>query len=111
MPRIFSITRLRPVRPAWICSRLFPLLVAVAILLLQSPATAQTTSGTSATGNTLFNSTFNCHSCHIAASAPRFNAINAGGHIAYANTQGMGGTGGTAQNYADIAAYLATMKP
>ena len=109
MPRIFSITRLRPVRPAWICSRLFPLLVAVAILLLQSPATAQTTSGTSATGNTLFNSTFNCHSCHIAASAPRFNAINAGGHIAYANTQGMGGTGGTAQNYADIAAYLATL--
>lgn len=108
MPRICSITRLRPVRPAWICSRLFLLFVAVATLLLQTPATAQTTSGTIATGNTLFNSTFNCHICHTVGSPNRFNAIDAGGHIAYANARGMGGTAGSAQNFADIAAYIAS---
>ena len=84
-------------------------LLVLAALVCVFPANAQTTIGDATTGNTLFNSTFNCSGCHAANAANRFNAINAGGHIAYANTQGMGGSAGTAQQYADIAAYLATL--
>ena len=81
------------------------------LVLTANDGRAQTTTGTAATGNTLFNATFNCLSmgCHSASTANRFNAINAGGHISYANSQGMGGTAGTAQQYADIGAYLATL--
>ena len=65
-------------------------LLVLAALVCAAPAFAQTTSGTIATGNTLFNTTFNCHNCHTANSANRFNAIDAGGQISYANSQGMG---------------------
>ena len=80
----------------------------IGLLMTIGGAEAQTTTGTAGTGSTLFSTTFNCHLCHAANSSNRFNAINAGGHIAYANSKGMGGTVGTAQQFADIAAYLAT---
>ena len=72
-------------------------------------ASAQTTTGTAVTGQTLFG-TKGCSVCHAATGVTKANAINAGGHISHANTQMMGGQAdSTGTQYNDIAAYFATL--
>ena len=79
------------------------------LLLLTVPVAAQTTSGNSSTGLSLFTSK-SCSNCHVATGPTKANAMNAGGHIAHANTQGMGGQAdSTGTQYNDIAAYFATL--
>lgn len=81
----------------------------VSLLVMALPAVAQTTSGNAMTGQSLFTSK-GCAVCHTASGATKANAINAGGHIAHANTQFMGGQAdadGTQFNH--IAAYFATL--
>lgn len=84
---------------------------ALGCLLLAFNAPAQTTSGNSGTGLTLWNN--NCVGCHGASSTgipAAKNAANAGGIIAYAIGQGMTGPlPGGSTDYNDIAAYLATL--
>ena len=77
------------------------------LLLLTAPVAAQTTIGNSTTGSGLWTSK-GCVGCHAASTPSKANAINSGVHIAYAISQGMPGTPGTTQEYADLAAYLAT---
>ena len=82
----------------------------MASLLSVSLAGAQTTTGNSTTGAGLWVSKGCSASCHTTITATKANAINAGGHIAYANTQGMGGQAdSTGTQYNDIAAYFATL--
>ena len=79
------------------------------LLLLTAPVAAQTTSGNATTGSGLWTSK-GCSGCHAATSLTRANAINAGGHITYANTQGMGGQADAdGTQYNNIAAYLASL--
>lgn len=79
------------------------------LLLWAGLATAQTTTGVASTGQSLFTSK-NCGSCHAANGPTKANAINAGGHIAHANTQFMGGQAdSTGTQFNDIAAYFATL--
>ncbi len=79
------------------------------VLLLTAPVAAQTTTGTVSTGTSLWTSK-GCSGCHVATGPTKANASNAGGHIAYANTQGMGGQAdSTGTQYNDIAAYLASL--
>lgn len=96
------------------------LLVIAAALLCASPlAQAQQTSGSAATGATLWTGG-NCTGCHGATpttfyNAPK-NAANAGGVILNANNNFMGGlvAGAVAPNAtqrADLAAYIATFVP
>jgi len=78
-------------------------------LLLPIGTNAQTTTGNSTTGSSLWTSK-SCSNCHVADGATKANAMNAGGHITHANTQMMGGQAdSTGQQYNDIAAYLATL--
>ena len=82
---------------------------AAALVALAGPAYAQTTTGNVAMGQSLYTSK-GCLGCHAATGPTKANAMNAGGHIAHANTQGMGGQADTnGQEYNDIAAYLATL--
>ena len=80
------------------------LLVLVA-LVCAVPANAQTTSGNSGTGNTLWTNK-GCGGCHSITAHP-INAGNAGGHITYAIAQGMP-TSATAGEANDLAAYIGT---
>ena len=83
----------------------------VFLLMLASQVGAQTTSGNSTTGQSLFTNK-GCINCHAPNAGARVNAINAGGHIEHARTQGMlAQTDATGQEYNDIAAYLATLFP
>ena len=69
----------------------------------------QATTGDVAMGQSLYTSK-GCLVCHAATGPTKANAMNAGGHIAHANTQGMGGQAdANGQEYNDIAAYLATL--
>ena len=95
------------------------------LLAVSLGAQAQTTTGTSATGSTLFNSGANCLFCHgSAAESPVWNTANASGVLNYAISNGMGacllntpgdfGSGCSAtplsaQNMRDIAAYVNTV--
>ncbi|MBL8512984.1 MAG: fibronectin type III domain-containing protein, partial [Betaproteobacteria bacterium] len=82
---------------------------ALSLFLLAFNASAQTTSGNSTTGSSLFTSK-GCSGCHAATGPTKANAINAGGHITHANTQGMGGAADSSgTDYANIAAYFATL--
>jgi hypothetical protein len=88
-------------------------MLAMVAFALQVPANAQTTSGNATTGATLYVSkgcNSGCHGPSLTFPASIANAINAGGHITYANTQGMGGQADTdGTQYRDIAAYFATL--
>ncbi|MEP7156577.1 MAG: hypothetical protein ABI905_12440, partial [Betaproteobacteria bacterium] len=86
----------------------FMRLLTFALMCSALPAWSQTTTGTAATGSGLFTSK-GCSVCHAANSSTKANAINAGGHITHANTQGMGGQANTGTQYNDIAAYFATL--
>ncbi|MBL8515239.1 MAG: fibronectin type III domain-containing protein, partial [Betaproteobacteria bacterium] len=74
-------------------------------------ANAQTTTGvaddgTATDGQSLWVSK-GCSGCHTVTSGGRGNAANAGAHITYANTQGMGGAALTTTERNNIAAYIA----
>lgn len=79
-----------------------------ALLFATTFASAQTTSGNATTGATRYTAK-GCNTCHAAGIAKQANAINAGGHITHANTQGMGGAANVGTDYNDIAAYFATL--
>ena len=80
-------------------------LLVLATFVCAAPAFAQTTSGNSGTGSTLW-ANKGCGGCHAITSVPQ-NAANAGGHILYAISQGMP-TSATATEANDLAAYIGT---
>ncbi len=84
-----------------------PVLAATLAMFIQT-AEAQTTTGNSTTGTSLWTSK-GCSGCHASSGSTKANAMNAGGHITHANTQGMGGQSDSGGQYNDIAAYLATL--
>lgn len=86
--------------------------VALMAFLASGLATAQTTTGvandgTATDGQSLWTSK-GCSGCHTVSGA-RANAANAGGHITYANGQGMGGAAVTTTERENIAAYIASL--
>ncbi|TCS37975.1 uncharacterized protein with beta-barrel porin domain [Paucimonas lemoignei] len=100
----------------WLAGRYVLMLLAfMPALALAWPhaAHAQTTSGSSATGATLWGPTGkNCASCHGSTPADaRFNAANAGGVITWANTANSMGMTFTTAERNDIAAYIASFVP
>ena len=89
-------------------------ILATVSLTLHMPVTAQTTPGGNAANGTLLYVSKGCNGgCHgpsLTFPASLANAINAGGHTTYANTQGMGGQADTTgTQYRDISAYFASL--
>ena len=89
-------------------------ILATVSLTLHMPVTAQTTPGGNAANGALLYVSKGCNSgCHgpsLTFPASLANAINAGGHTTYANTQGMGGQADTTgTQYRDISAYFASL--
>ncbi len=87
--------------------------LALAACLAAAGAQAQTTSGSAANGQAMYDNTgsYNCKTCHGASITTNYahvrNAANAGGQILYANSKGMGGTVLNATQANDFAAYIA----
>ena len=104
---------------ALISMRIVCLAASLVLLSGQVPvANAQTTTGTSATGQALYDDTAsrNCKGCHgttIITNYPQVrDAANSGPQVSWsANGQSMGGTALSTQQATDIAAYIATFTP